>query len=206
MPDPRPAIHPAPDDPDPIHEIACELLGVLPFGARAETLVRCPRLAARVDVGRSHGGRQAGGQQEGPRCGRRTATAVVAAIESFTGAVHLPRQPEPLPAELVRHMLHVLLATRDLGWPGTDAPLSVRRVAAADLFFDATQTVLADHDWKGPNGVEFALLTALAGRVCHTVPRRDPARDASPDDEGRARDTAGEMLGRLGRVQRPRGL
>jgi hypothetical protein len=147
-----------------------------------------------------------GGRAAGRATLRRAAAAVVAAIESFAGAVHLPRQPEPLPAELVRHMLHVLLATRDLGWPGTDAPLSVRRVAAADLFFDATQTVLSDHDWKGPHGVEFALLTALAGRVCDTAPRRAPARDASWDDEGRARDTAGEMLGRLRRVQRPRGL
>ncbi len=85
------------------------------------------------------------------------------AVESFADPVHLPdRHPDPLAPALVRHMLHVLLATRDLGWPGTDAPLSVRRVAAADLFFDATQTVLSDHDWKGPNGVEFALLTALA--------------------------------------------
>ena len=79
-------------------------------------------------------------------------------------------------------------------------------VAAADLFFDATQTVLSDDDWKGPNGVEFALLTALAGRVCHAAPRRAPTGDATGDDEGRARDTAGEMLGRLRRVQRPRGL
>jgi hypothetical protein len=99
-------------------------------------------------------------------------------------------------------MLHVLLATRDLGWPGTDAPLGVRRVAAADLFFDATQAVLSDHDWKGPNGVEFALLTALAARVC-----RDASRHVRAEaDEGRARDAGGEVLGRLRRVQRPRRL
>jgi hypothetical protein len=206
MPDPRPAIHPAPDDPDPTHEIACELLGVLPFGARAKALVRCPRLAERVGTGRPDDGPHPGGPQEGTCPGGGAAAAVDAAIESFAGSVHLHGQPEPLPGELVRHMLHVLLATRDLGWPGTDAPLSVRRVAAADLFFDATQTVLSDHDWKGPNGVEFALLTALAARVCHRAPRRATVGAAAWDDEGRARDTAGEMLGQLRRVQRPRGL
>ncbi|MDT7581834.1 MAG: hypothetical protein QOK35_3098 [Pseudonocardiales bacterium] len=198
MPAPRPANHPAPDDPDPIHEIACELLGILPFGARADALTRCPRLTERIDAGRPFDG--------------RGAAAVVDAIESFTGALPVEGQPEPLPAELVRHMLHVLLATRDLGWPGTDAPLSVRRVAAADLYFDATQTVLSDHDWKGPNGVEFALLTALAGRVCHAASLRaleetaSAAASASWDDECRARDIPGETLGRLRRVQRPRGL
>jgi len=200
MPAPRPAIHPAPDDSDPAHEIARELLGVLPFGARAETLARCPLLIERVDAGRHASG----------RCGRRAATAVVEAIESFAGPVPLERHPEPLDAELVRHMLHVLLATRDLGWPGTDAPLSVRRVAAADLFFDATQTVLSDHDWKGPNGVEFALLTALAGRVCQAAARQTATRApsaAGPDaDPGHSREPDGEVLGRLRRVQRPRGL
>ena len=200
MPEPRPAVHSAPDDAEPAFEIARELLGILPFGARADTLTRCPRLAERVDAGR----------YVPSRCGRRTATAVVEAIESFAGPVPLDRQPEPLPAELVRHMLHVLLATRDLGWPGTDAPLSVRRVAAADLFFDATQTVLSDHDWKGPNGVEFALLTALAGRVCRAAPRYPAARAASGAasavDPKHARDAGGEVLGRLRRVQRPRGL
>jgi hypothetical protein len=98
-------------------------------------------------------------------------------------------------------MLHVLLATRDLGWPGPDAPLSVRRVAAADLFFDATQTVLADDAWKGPDGVEFALLRMLAGRICHIAPLPTPARTDERVDE-----TSGERLGHLRRVQRPRGL
>src|SRR6185312_2184928 len=124
--------------------------------------------------------------------------------ESFSDPVHLPdHHAEPLTPAVVRRMLHVLLATRDLGWPGTDAPLSVRRVAAADLFFDDTQTVLSDHDWKGPNGVEFALLTALAGQVYRTASRRAATTAA---DEGRARDAGGEMLGQLHRVRRPRGL
>jgi hypothetical protein len=189
MPDPRPAVPPAPDVPDPTHEVARELLGILPFGARAEALARCPRLAEQVGCG------QAGGE--------RAETVVVEAVESFGDPVHLPdRHPDPLPPALARHMLHVLLATRDVGWPGTDAPLSVRRVAAADLFFDATQTVLSDHDWKGPNGVEFALLTALAARICRAASRHVRAEA----DEGRARDTGGEVLGRLRRVQRPRRL
>jgi hypothetical protein len=192
MPDPRSATPSAADVPDPAHAIARELLGVLPFGARADTLARCPRLAERVD-----------GDDGGAAPGERAAAAVVEAIESFTGSLHLPdRHPDPLAPALVRRMLHVLLATRDLGWPGTDAPLSVRRVAAADLFFDATQTVLSDDDWKGPNGVEFALLTALAGRVCRTA----SLRASVEADEGRARDASVEMLGHLHRVQRPRGL
>jgi hypothetical protein len=175
--------------PRPAHDIARELLGVLPFGVRAETLTRCPCLVEQVDGG--------------DPTGESAAAAVVEAIDSFSGSLHLPgRHPEPLPPGLVRRMLHVLLATRDLGWPGTDAPLSVRRVAAADLFFDATQTVLSDHDWKGPSGVEFALLTALAGRICRTA----SLRAAAEADEGRAWDTGGEMLGHLRRVQRPRGL
>ena len=101
-------------------------------------------------------------------------------------------------------MLHVLLATRDLGWPGPDAPLSVRRVAAADLFFDATQTVLGDDDWKGPNGVEFALLQVLAGRICRIAPLPTPA-PGSGDDRA-AEQLSPERLGQLHRVQRPRGL
>ncbi len=157
MPDSRPAVHPVPDAPDPTHEVARELLGILPFGARAEVLAPCPRLTEQV------GGRGGRGQTDDAPPGAHAAAAVVEAVESFADPVHLPdRHPDPLAPALVRHMLHVLLATRDLGWPGTDAPLSVRRVAAADLFFDATRTVLSDHDWKGPNGVEFALLTALA--------------------------------------------
>ena len=94
-------------------------------------------------------------------------------------------QPEPTASQrllqqgaaatVVRRILHVLLATRDLGWPGPDAPLSVRRVAAADVFFDATQTVLGDDDWKGPDGVEFALLRVLAGRICRIAPLPAPA-------------------------------
>jgi hypothetical protein len=190
MPDPRSATHPATNPADPAHAIARELLGILPFGARAETLARCPQLSECV----------AGGLDTTGEC---AAGAVVEAIDSFPGPVHVPDQhPDPLPPALVRRMLHVLLATRDLGWPGTDAPLGVRRVAAADLFFDATQTVLTDHDWKGPNGVEFALLTALAARLC----RLASLRAAADADEGRAWDTSGEMLGHLHRVQRPRSL
>jgi hypothetical protein len=195
MRDPGSASHPAPDAPDPAYEIARELHGILPFGAQADALVRCPRLAERV----------AGGAGRPSGHGERTAAAVVDAIESIP-AVHLPdHHIEPLSPALVRRMLHVLLATRDLGWPGTDAPLSVRRVAAADLFFDDTQTVLSDHDWKGPNGVEFALLSALAGRVCSTAARRTTAATAAADED-RARDAGGEMLGQLRRVRRPRGL
>jgi hypothetical protein len=190
MPDPRSATHPVTNLADPAHAIARELLGVLPFGARAETLTRCPRLVERADDG------------DGPDgTGERTAAAVVEAIESLPGPVRLPGpHPDPVPSALVQRMLHVLLATRDLGWPGTDAPLSVRRVAAADLYFDATQTVLSDHDWKGPNGVEFALLTALAGRVCHMA----SLRAAADAEEGRAWDTRCEMLGHLHRLQWPR--
>lgn len=194
--------------------IARELLGVLPFGvlpfgARPEVLARCPQLAERVvdddDGGHGHGGHGHGedGGGAAPADGERAAAVVVEAIETFTDEVDLPdRHPDPLPPALVRRVLHVLLATRDLGWPGTDAPLSVRRVAAADLFFDATQTVLPDDDWKGPNGVEFALLTALAGRICRTASLRASAEA----DEGRARSASGEVLGRLHRVQRPRRL
>jgi hypothetical protein len=187
-----PAPGPADQAHDPTFTVARELLGVLPFGARADALARCPALVA-----------QAGGAPPGEAGGERAAAVVVEAIESVRGSVDLPdRHPDPLAPGLVRRMLHVLLATRDLGWPGTDAPLSVRRVAAADLFFDATQTVLADDDWKGPNGVEFALLTALARRICRTPARPAPAGPG----EGRARDTGGERLGHLHRVQRPRGL
>jgi hypothetical protein len=182
MPDPR-LTDQAPDGPDPTHEIARELLGVLPFGARADALARCPRIAERVDGD-----------------GDRAVTAVVEGIESFTAGVHLlDRHPEPLTAPLVRRMLHVLLATRDLGWPGLDAPLSVRRVAAADLFFDATQTVLADDDWKGPHGVEFALLLLLAGRVCHAAPM-----GTSGPPAGWGHEPGGERLGQLHRVRHPR--
>jgi hypothetical protein len=196
------ASRPTPDAPDPAYEIARELHGILPFGARADALARCPRLAERIVGDAGHEAGQGAGREEN---GERTASAVVDAIESFSGPVHLPdHHAEPLTPALVRRMLHVLLATRDLGWPGTDAPLSVRRVAAADLFFDDTQTVLSDDDWKGPNGVEFALLTALAGRVCRTTSRRTATTTAA--DEGRARDAGGEMLGQLHRVRRPRGL
>jgi len=203
MREPGSASRPTPDVPDPAYEIARELHGILPFGARADALARCPRLAERVVGDAGHGAGRGGGRGEH---GERTASAVVEAIESFSGPVHLPdHHAEPLTPALVRRMLHVLLATRDLGWPGTDAPLSVRRVAAADLFFDDTQTVLSDHDWKGPNGVEFALLSALAGRVCRAAARRTTAATAAADED-RARDTGGEMLGQLRRVRRPRGL
>jgi hypothetical protein len=77
----------------------------------------------------------------------------------------------------------------------------VRRVAAADLFFDATQTVLGDDDWKGPDGLEFALLRMLAGRICRIAPLPSPA----PVDAC-VHETAGERLGHLHRVHRPRGL
>ena len=146
----------AADGQDPAYEIARELVGVLPFGARDDTVARCARITERVEDGRA-------------------LTAVV------------------------RRMLHVLLATRDLGWPGPDAPLSVRRVAAADLFFDATQTVLGDDDWKGPNGVEFALLKVLADRICRIAPL--PAAGHEP-----GREPGTERLGHLHRTRNPRSL
>jgi hypothetical protein len=186
MPDARPA---DPTAPDPVHEIARELLNILPFGAGVDALDRCPRLGDMIGDG------------------VRTRAALVEAIESFPDRVDVAdHHLDPLAPGLVRHMLHVLLATRDLGWPGTDAPLSVRRVAAADLFFDATQTVLADDDWKGPDGVEFALLTALAARLCRTGPRGAPGRPDAAAPGGRARDAGSERLGHLHRVHRPRGL
>jgi hypothetical protein len=176
---------PAEDGHDPVYEIARELVGVLPFGARRDTVGRCARLTDRVD-------------------GEGAVATVVEAIESVP-AVHLPgHHPEPLAPAVVRQMLHVLLATRDLGWPGPDAPLSVRRVAAADLFFDATQTVLGDDAWKGPNGVEFALLQVLADRICRIAPLRTPV-PGSGDDRA-AEQLSPERLGHLHRVQRPRGL
>jgi hypothetical protein len=199
MPDPVPAdrrgrTH-GPPGPDPVHAIARELLGVLPFGARPDALARCPTLVARV-----HGGAPRLRPADAAE-GARVADAVAAAIDGFAGTPSVPRHPEPLEPGLVRRMLHVLLATRDLGWPGTDAPLGVRRVAAADLFFDATQAVLADDDWKGPHGVEFALLTALAAHVCRTPP--------APAGPGLAGELFGEpgveRLGHLGRVRRPHG-
>ena len=148
MSDSRIAAHLAADRHDPAYAIARELVAVLPFGVRDDTLTACRVLTAHTGSGRA------------------TAT-VVEAVESLTGPVHLPwHHPEPLAPAVARRMLHVLLATRDVGWPGLEAPLGVRRVAAADLFFDATQTVLADDDWQGPNGVEFALLQVLAGRIC----------------------------------------
>ena len=169
MRDPGSATRSTPSAPDPVYEVARELHGILPFGARPDVLTRCPRLVDSVGDPADDGA--AGDAGDGAMA------AVVAAIEAITGSVHLPdHHGEPLGPALVRRMLHVLLATRDLGWPGTDAPLSVRRVAAADLFFDDTQTVLSDDDWKGPNGVEFALLTALAGRVCHAAAARRPRR------------------------------
>ena len=168
MPDSRTAVHPAPDGPDPDYEIACELLGVLPFGARAEALTVSPA-RERVDTAGSTGprgraagrdGRSArrGGGRRGDRVGRRPgaparAPSRAAAPASWSGTCCTCCWP---PAT----------------WAGPvpDAPLSVRRVAAADLFFDATQTVLGDDDWKGPNGVEFALLTAFAARICRARP------------------------------------
>lgn len=186
MSESRAAGRPAADGQDPAYAIARELVGVLPFGARGDTVARCAVLTERVADGHA-------------------VAAVIEAIESIP-AVNLPgHHPEPVAPAVVRRMLHVLLATRDLGWPGPDAPLSVRRVAAADLFFDATQTVLGDDDWKGPNGVEFALLQVLAGRICRIAPLRAPV----PEGEGgRAGDTppATERLGHLHRVRRPRGL
>jgi hypothetical protein len=182
MSDSRIAGRPAADGQDPVYAIARELVGVLPFGARDDTVARCARLTERVE-------------------GERAVAAVVEAIESVTGSVHLPgHHTEPVAPAVVRRMLHVLLATRDVGWPGLDAPLTVRRVAAADLFFDATQTVLGDDDWKGPHGVEFALLQVLAGRICRLAP-------VPSSDGGDAADQLSpERLGQLHRMQRPRGL
>ena len=186
MPDSLIAGRPAADGQDPAYEIARELVGVLPFGARSDTVGRCARLAERAE-------------------GERAVAVVVEAIESVTGPVHLPgHHCEPVAPAVVRRMLHVLLATRDLGWPGPDAPLSLRRVAAADLFFDATQTVLGDDVWKGPNGVEFALLQVLAGRICRIAPLPTPS-PGSGDDRAAER-LSPERLGQLHRVQRPRGL
>jgi hypothetical protein len=192
MSDSRIAGRPAADGPDPSYELARELVGVLPFGVRDDTVARCTGLTDRVD-------------------GDRAAAAVVEAIESITESVRLSaHHPEPVAPAVVRRMLHVLLATRDLGWPGPDAPLSVRRVAAADLFFDATQTVLDDDAWKGPKGVEFALLRLLAGRICRIAPRRAPAPEG--DDAGSAVDRLDpnrlgpERLGHMNRMQRPHGL
>lgn len=183
MSDSRTEGRPAADGHDPAYEIARELVGVLPFGARHDTVARCIRLTERVE-------------------GERAVDALVEAIDSVTAPVELPdHHPEPVAPALVRRMLHVLLATRDLGWPGPDAPLSVRRVAAADLFFDATQTVLGDDDWKGPNGVEFALLKVVAARICRIAPLPSPASEGGPVHE-----SAGERLGQLHRVRRPRGL
>jgi hypothetical protein len=206
MPEPRSGGG-RPPSPDPAHQIAVELLGLLPFGGRAAALGRCPQLVEYLaPAGQVDGPPvppEASCAAAGTTAGDRGATALVEAIDAFSGWVHVPdRYPEPLAPPLVRRMLHVLLATRDLGWPGVDAPLGVRRVAAADLFFDATQTVLSDDDWKGPDGVEFALLTALAGRVCQTA----ALRAAVEAEEGRAWDASGERLGHVHRVRRPRGL
>src|SRR3954447_21509958 len=131
MPAPRPADQRAPDAPDPIHEIARELLGILPFGARPDTLGRCPRLTERVDAARLDDRWPGGGERGDPAAsstraaaaGARAIESVAARAGSCAGSLPLARRPEPLAPELARHMLHVLLATRDLGWPGTDAPL-----------------------------------------------------------------------------------
>jgi len=182
MSDSPTAGRPAAEGQDPAYEIARELVGVLPFGARTDTVARCARITERVEAGGA-------------------LSAVVEAIESVP-AVYLPgHHPEPVAPAVVRRMLHVLLATRDLGWPGPDAPLSVRRVAAADLFFDATQTVLGDDDWKGPNGVEFALLKVLADRICGIAPLPTAATGHEP-----GREPGTERLGHLHRTRNPRGL
>jgi hypothetical protein len=203
MPDQRPEVT-GPDGPvdgavdgavdGVVHEVARELLGVLPFGLTTAALARCPRLTALI------GPPAVAGKE---RCGDAHTTAtIVEAIESMTDPTVLPHHPEPVAPAVARHMLHVLLASRDVSWPGRDSPLGVRRVAAADLYFDATQTVLADHDWRGPHGVEFALLTGLAERICRTAALRATARAA----EVRARDACGERLGQLHRVHPPRGF
>jgi hypothetical protein len=170
---------------DDAHTIARELVGVLPLGARPEVLARCGRLARRIQGD-----------------GNRAAEAVVEAIDHITEPVQLPDwHPGPLPAALVRRMLHVLLASKDLGWPGLDAPVGIRRVAAADLFFDATQTVLGDDDWRGPDGFEYALLLVLSRRIVRLRPDEPvPAPGHSP------LDGSGEVLGRIHRVRRPPGL
>ena len=110
MSDSRIGGRPVADGQDPVYEIARELVGVLPFGARGDTVARCTRLTERVEVERAVG-------------------TIVEAIESVTGPVLLPEHhSEPVAPAVVRRMLHVLLATRDLGWPGPDAPqLPARR-------------------------------------------------------------------------------
>jgi hypothetical protein len=170
---------------DDAHTIARELVGVLPLGARPEVLSRCGRLTHRVQGD-----------------GNRALEAVVEAIDHITEPVQLPDwHPSPLQASLVRRMLHVLLASQDVGWPGLDAPVGIRRVAAADLFFDATQTVLGDHDWRGPDGIEFALLLVLSRRIVHLRPD-EAARAAG---RGSHPEGSGEVLGRIHKVRRPRG-
>lgn len=199
MPDQRPDV-PGPDavadgaGDGVVHEVARELLGVLPFGLSAAALARCPRLTSLVGPPAVAG--------TGWRGDAHTTAAVVEAIESIADPLTLAHHPEPVAPAVARHMLHVLLASRDVSWPGRDSPLGVRRVAAADAYFDATQTVLADHDWKGPHGVEFALLTALAERICRTAAMRATVRAA----EVRARDACGERLGHLRRVHPPQGF
>src|SRR5690242_20772453 len=95
------APRPAPDRSVSAYEIARELHGILPFGARAGALARCPRL-----------GEQVGSP---PEDGGFVAATVVAAIDSFTDPVRLTHDARPVRPALVRRMLHVLLATRDLG-------------------------------------------------------------------------------------------
>ncbi len=192
MADQRPEL-PGPDGAGvgTVHEVARELLGVLPFGLTAAALARCPRLTSLVGPPAVAG--------EGRRGDAHTTAAGVEAIESMTEPLVLAHHPEPVAPAVARHMLHVLLASRDVSWPGRDSPLGVRRVAAADLYFDATQTVLTDHDWKGPLGVEFALLTALADKICRSAALRATVRAA----EARARDACGERLGHLRRVHPP---
>ena len=62
---------PAADGQDPAYEIARELVGVLPFGARSDTVGRCARLAERVE-------------------GERAVAVVVEAIESVTARCTCP--------------------------------------------------------------------------------------------------------------------
>ena len=86
MSDSPTAGRPAAEGQDPAYEIARELVGVLPFGARTDTVARCARITERVEAGGA-------------------LSAVVEAIESVP-AVHLPgHHAEPVAPAVVRRML-----------------------------------------------------------------------------------------------------
>ena len=52
MSDSRIGGRPVADGQDPVYEIARELVGVLPFGARGDTVARCARITERVEYPR----------------------------------------------------------------------------------------------------------------------------------------------------------